>query len=85
MAIDKILIQHTQWAVYQAETLIISTQLQVQQMVTSPKEFAWTNKDIMTACSELIQCSCNRDVQTASVHERTNLACSPLNITTLTL
>ena len=82
------LLQHTQWAVYQAE--IWTTSTQVQQVVPSPEEFAWTKTsstswhpvwmtipEVSKACSELIKCSCKGDCTNCKCG-RANLACSPL-------
>ena len=83
------LLQHVQRAVYQAG--IWTTSTQVQQVIPSPKDFAWskdplsqswvpvwiTIPEVSKACSELIKCSCKGEC-TACKCGKVNLVCSPL-------
>ena len=82
------LLQYTRQTVYQAG--IWTTSTQVQQVVPSPQEFAWTKTsstswqpvwmiipEVSKACSELIKCSCKEDC-TSCKCGRANQACSPL-------
>ena len=83
------LLQHTRRAMYQAGIWTSSTQ--VQQVIPSPQDFAWTKTsstqswqpvwmtipEVSKACSELIKCSSEGDCTNCKCG-KANLACSPL-------